>query len=69
MGWFFLGLGGFQIFDGIIDHKILRLHQIRYVENVLPYDLAWNGAGILLLLTGWLLYRRARKAAHSETED
>lgn len=66
---FFLGLGGFQIFDGLVDHKVLRLHQIRYVENVLPYDLAWNGTGILLLLLGWFLYRRARAAAHPEVES
>ena len=57
---FFLGLGGFQLFDGIIDHKVLRLHQIRYVENLLPYDLAWNGFALLLLLIGFVLLKRAR---------
>lgn len=59
---FFTGMGGFQIFDGIIDHKLLRLHQIRYVDNLLPYDLVWNGAGLILLLVGWMLYRRSRSA-------
>src|SRR5690606_22051195 len=24
---FFIGAGGFQLFDGIVDHKLLRLHQ------------------------------------------
>jgi len=57
---FFLGAGGFQLFDGIIDHKVLRLHQVRYVDNLLPYDLAWNGAGLLLLAIGVLLLWRAR---------
>lgn len=56
---FFLGLGGFQLFDGLIDHKVLRLHQIRYVENLLPYDIAWNLAGLILLLIGVYLTRRA----------
>lgn len=56
---FFFGLGAFQLFDGIVDHKLLRLHQIRYVENILLYDLIWNAFGLLLLLTGWLIYRRA----------
>ncbi|WP_337022820.1 MULTISPECIES: DUF2243 domain-containing protein [unclassified Pantoea] len=60
---FFTGLGGFQLFDGIIDHKLLRLHQIRYVENLFIYDLVWNGAGLMLLLIGWLLYRRSHSAA------
>lgn len=57
---FFFGLGGFQLFDGIVDHKLLRLHQIRYVDNILPYDLAWNGFAVVLLLIGWRLYRRSR---------
>lgn len=39
---FILGLGAFQLFDGIVDHKLLRLHQIRYVDNVWLYDLVWN---------------------------
>lgn len=60
-GGFFLGLGAFQLFDGLIDHKLLRLHQIRYgVDNLLAYDLAWNLAGILLLLIGAALAWRGR---------
>lgn len=57
---FFLGLGGFQLFDGIVDHKVLRLHQVRYVENLLPYDISWNAAGVLLLLIGFYLFRKAK---------
>ncbi|HYH11226.1 MAG TPA: DUF2243 domain-containing protein, partial [Thermomicrobiales bacterium] len=40
-GGLFLGGGGFQVFDGIVDHKILRVHQIRYDVELLPYDLSW----------------------------
>lgn len=58
---FFLGLGGFQLFDGIVDHKVLRLHQIRYGVPLLPYDLAWNLAGLALLLVGVVLLLRARR--------
>lgn len=65
---FFFGLGGFQLFDGIVDHKLLGLHQIRYVDNVLPYDLAWNGFGLLLLLIGFLFARRARTTAARNTK-
>lgn len=61
---FFLGLGGFQLFDGIIDHKVLRLHQIRYgVESILPYDIAWNAFGLVLLAIGGALLMRARREA------
>lgn len=58
---FFIGAGGFQLFDGIIDHKVLRVHQVRYVENLLPYDIAWNGAALVLLAIGIVLARRARR--------
>ncbi|MFC8494604.1 DUF2243 domain-containing protein [Streptomyces sp. NPDC057235] len=56
---FFLGLGIFQLFDGIVDHKLLRLHQIRYGVDVTPYDWAWNLAGLVLLLIGAGLAVRA----------
>lgn len=49
---FFLGMGVFQLFDGIVDHKLLRLHQIRYGVDVTPYDWAWNITGLALLLVG-----------------
>ncbi|WP_409474787.1 DUF2243 domain-containing protein [Streptomyces sp. HC307] len=52
---FFLGLGIFQLFDGIVDHKLLRLHQIRYGVEVTPYDWAWNITGLILLLVGVVL--------------
>src|SRR5690606_31236845 len=58
---FFIGLGGFQLFDGIIDHKVLRLHQIRYGVPLLPYDLAWNLTGLALLVVGIALLIRARR--------
>lgn len=66
-GWsgFFLGAGGFQIFDGIINHKVLRLHQIRYGVNVVPYDVAWNLFGIALVLIGVSLAMRARSRSHT----
>ncbi|CAM3665156.1 DUF2243 domain-containing protein [Pontibacter korlensis] len=61
---FFIGLGGFQLFDGIVDHKVLRLHQVRYgVDNILPYDLAWNLAGLLLLIIGLVLLRKSKAAS------
>lgn len=58
---FFLGLGAFHLFDGIVDHKVLRLHQIRYVDNLLPYDITWNAAGLVILLIGFYLLRKARE--------
>lgn len=60
---FLLGAGGFQVFDGIVDHKLLRLHQIRYDVNLVPYDLVWNVAGLVLIAVGALLLAGVRRAA------
>jgi uncharacterized membrane protein len=60
---FFLGLGAFQVFDGIVDHKVLRLHQIRYGVDLVPYDWTWNLGGLVLLLIGGALAVRASRGA------
>ncbi|MFD5200559.1 DUF2243 domain-containing protein [Streptomyces sp. NPDC058375] len=66
-GWagFFLGLGAFQLFDGIVDHKLLRLHQIRYGVDVTPYDWAWNSVGVILLALGIAQTVRAERSARN----
>jgi uncharacterized membrane protein len=56
-----LGMGGFNLYDGTIQHKILQLHPVREgVSNLLPYDLAFNALALLLLLLGWRLWRTLR---------
>ncbi|MED4014786.1 DUF2243 domain-containing protein [Sutcliffiella cohnii] len=53
-----IGGGAFQLYDGIIQHKLMRIHQIRYVENVFIYDFVWNIIAILMLVAGlYLLFR------------
>lgn len=51
------GMGGFNLFDGIVNHKILRIHQVRpAASNWLPYDISFNLIALLLLFAGlWLL--------------
>ncbi|GAB2934514.1 DUF2243 domain-containing protein [Micromonospora polyrhachis] len=56
-----LGLGVFQLFDGIVDHKVLRIHQIRYDVDLLPYDVVWNAGAVLLLVIGTVLALRVRR--------
>jgi uncharacterized membrane protein len=59
-----MGAGGFNLYDGTIQHKLLRLHPVREgVANQLPYDIAFNSIALLVLLLGWLLWRRARAIA------
>ncbi|WP_281417917.1 DUF2243 domain-containing protein [Kineosporia corallincola] len=52
------GTGLFQLFDGVVDHKLLRIHQIRYGVDLLPYDVTWITASLVLLGLGALGLRR-----------
>lgn len=56
-----VGAGAFQLFDGLVNHKVLGLHQVRYGVDLLPYDLAWNIAGALLVVSGALVLLSARR--------
>lgn len=58
-----VGAGVFQLFDGLVNHKLLGLHQVRYGVEPLAYDVAWNGAGLVLLVVGLLVLRRGRRGA------
>jgi uncharacterized membrane protein len=53
-----LGAGGFNLYDGIVQHKLLRLHQVRAgAPNNLPYDLVFIAIAAVVLLAGLLLLR------------
>ena len=59
-----LGAGGFNLYDGTIQHKLLGLHQVRAgVPNNLPYDLAFLAIAAALALAGALLLRQVRQPA------
>lgn len=55
LGSAIFGIGVFQLYDGLVQHKIFRIHQIRYGVDLLPYDLTWNLTAILLVIVGLLL--------------
>jgi uncharacterized membrane protein len=54
------GLGGFQLLDAAVFHKLLGLHQIRYDVDLLPYDLAWFGGAAIALAVGLAILWRTR---------
>ncbi len=62
----FIGLGSFQLFDGIVSHKLLQIHQIRYGVELLPYDIAWIASAILLLAVGIFMWLKTRKSSVSK---
>jgi uncharacterized membrane protein len=60
-GALLLGAGAFQLYDGTIQHKLMRLHQIRYVEDVIVYDIIWNIIAIIMVIVGSILIIQSRK--------
>jgi len=54
------GVGAFQLFDGVVDHKVLGIHQIRYGVDLLVYDVVWIGSAVLVLVAGLVVLRRTR---------
>lgn len=61
-GGLLAGLGLFQLLDGVLLHKVLRIHQVRYDVELLAYDLAWLGSAAVVLVVGLGLLRRTRPA-------
>ena len=54
-----LGAGGFNLYDGTIQHKLLGLHQVRAgAPDNLPYDVAFLSVAAAVALAGALLLRR-----------
>lgn len=64
--WFagvLIGAGSFNLYDGIVQHKIMRIHQIRYNVDILPYDLVWNILAASILLVGILMQVQTKRVA------
>ncbi|GHD44370.1 DUF2243 domain-containing protein [Mycetocola manganoxydans] len=61
-GGILIGCGAFQLYDGIIQHKLFGLHQIRYDVDLLPYDLTWNIIAVVLIAGGVVLLARSRRS-------
>ena len=62
-GGLLIGAGAFNFYDGTVQHKLLRLHQIRYGVDIAPYDWAWNIVAVLLIAAGAGLLATARVPA------
>jgi uncharacterized membrane protein len=57
-GQLVLGWGVFNLVEGVIDHQILGLHNVREVPNYTAYNLTFLAVGgVLFILIGWLLMR------------
>jgi uncharacterized membrane protein len=62
-GSMLIGWGLFNLIEGVIDHEILGIHHVyEYTVDHLPADLAFLGAGALLLIMGMVLVRQGGSA-------
>ena len=60
LGGVFLGAGLFQLYDGTIQHKLLRLHQIRYNVDITMYDVIWNITAFAMIVVAYFLLAENR---------
>jgi uncharacterized membrane protein len=65
MGGVLLGAGWFQLYDGTIQHKVMRIHQIRYVDNVFIYDWVWNILAAIMVAIGIIITIRTKRKERS----
>jgi uncharacterized membrane protein len=62
-GQLILGWGVFNLVEGIIDHQLLGIHNVREVPNYTVYNLTVLAVGgVLFILLGWRLMRAGRQA-------
>jgi uncharacterized membrane protein len=62
-GQLILGWGVFNLVEGVIDHQILGIHNVREVPNATVYNLTFLAVrGVLFILIGWRLMRAGSRA-------
>jgi uncharacterized membrane protein len=64
-GGLLAGAGLFQLYDGLVQHKLMGLHQIRYGVDLVVYDVVWNVLAAVLLVVGVAVVALDRRAALS----
>lgn len=60
--WILAGWGVFNLVEGVVDHLLLGVHQVRAGPHQLLYDLGFLMLGAVLLIVGSAL-GRARTSA------
>jgi len=69
-GWLFVGLGAFNLVEGLVDHHILGIHHVRDdLGGPLSWDVGFLLFSLALMLAGWVLsmtLARPRTAAPRE---
>ena len=60
-GGMLLGWGIFNLVEGIIDHQILKLHNVKEISmNKEAWNLGFLGLSLLLIIVGWAMVRKPK---------
>ncbi len=63
IGLVLAGWGIFNVAEGLIDHQLLGVHHVRDdLGGPLSWDVGFLVIGGLLIICGWLLYKRGLRA-------
>lgn len=57
LGAIVVGMGVFNVFDGVVDHYVLDLHNVVHETGV--WNPHWVVGSTVLLVAGWLILRSA----------
>ncbi len=60
-----LGLGGFDLFDVVVDHWLLGIHHATHGSGY--YDPHWAVISLLIIAAGALIYRRSTRPVGSDS--
>lgn len=67
-GGLLLGWGLFNIVEGVIDHHMLKLHNVmELVANHAPANYAFLGVSVVMLLIGYVLVNSESRQSHTTT--
>lgn len=58
-GWMLHGWGWFNLVEGLIDHEILGIHHVYAGSNQVLWDMLFLASGVIFILAGWSIARRA----------
>lgn len=58
-GWILSGWGWFNLVEGLIDHEILGIHHVYSGSNQTLWDMVFLASGVVFILAGWSIARRA----------
>jgi uncharacterized membrane protein len=63
VGLVLAGWGVFNLVEGLVDHQLLGVHHVRDdLGGPISWDLGFLASGVLLVVVGWALHARGRRA-------